>query len=481
MNRRRIDNIRDPEPSNMNQNSHHAAAGSEPEAGVTLRIVRQARAVRWNTLPEATRAAARQCLLDWLGCAVAGADDELANILVAELGQEGGGPSAGGATLIGRGLRMAPLHAALINGAASHALDYDDVNLAMLGHPSVAILPGLLALAESRHADGPATMAAFVAGYEAACRVGRLVGSAHYDHGFHTTGTVGSIGAAVACAHLLGLDETPFAHAVGIAATQAAGLKSMFGTMCKPLHAGKAAQNGLLAARLASRGFTSRTDALECTQGFATTLSSTADIEAALAMPPRRHYIVDTLFKYHAACYLTHASIECALKAVKSAQPHPDQIASVVVRTNLQNDKVCNIAVPRSGLETKFSLRQTVAMAMAGLDTASPASYSDHSAGDNTLNALRDKVRVELVEGLAITAADLTLTMRDGAVLQQRHDAGVPAADLAEQGRRLQGKFSSLVTAVFGGNAAQDLAKLASNIDQMPDMATLLRAAALPD
>ena len=463
----------------MNQAASHATAGGAPETGVTARIVREARAVRWNALPDATREAARQCLLDWLGCSVAGAEDELVDILVEEFGHEGPGAPNSGVSLIGRRLRMGPLHAALINGAASHALDYDDVNLAMLGHPSVAILPGLLALAESRNADGPATMAAFVAGYEAACRVGKLVGSAHYDHGFHTTATVGSIGAAVACAHLMGLDEIAFAHAVGIAATQAAGLKSMFGTMCKPLHAGKAAQNGLLAARLASRGFTSRNDALECAQGFAATLSTTLDVDAALAVPPRGHYIVDTLFKYHAACYLTHGAIECALGARKAGRLAAANIASVVVRANLQNDKVCNIAVPRSGLEAKFSLRQTVAMALAGLDTASPAAYSDGMAGDEVLAALRDKVRVELVEGLAITAADLTLTSNDGAVLRRSHDAGVPAGNLVEQRLRLLSKFNSLVTPVYGGKKTQELATLASNVDQLTDITTLLRAAAL--
>ncbi len=172
-------------------------------------------------------------------------------------------------------MRLPPLAAALVNGSASHALDFDDVNMAMPGHPSVAILPGLLALAEERGASGAEILAAFVAGYELQCRLGRTIAPGHYDGlGFHATATVGSFGAAAACAHLLGLDAAATATALGIAATQAAGLKSMFGTMCKPLHAGKAASNGLLAAKLASRGFTSRADALECAQGFARTHSA---------------------------------------------------------------------------------------------------------------------------------------------------------------------------------------------------------------
>ena len=157
----------------------------------------------------------------------------------------------------------------MVNGAAAHALDFDDVNLAMPGHPSVAILPALLALAEERGSSGADVLTAFVAGYELQCRIGRTIAPGHYDGlGFHATATVGSFGAAAACAHLLGLDADRFATALGIAGTQAAGLKSMFGTMCKPLHAGKAAYHGLMAAKLAARGFTSRTDVHRMRAGF---------------------------------------------------------------------------------------------------------------------------------------------------------------------------------------------------------------------
>src|SRR5215475_6491907 len=181
--------------------------------------------------------------------------------------EQGGAPIA---TVIGHGVRLPVLLAALVNGAASHALDFDDVNLAMTGHPSVVLLSALIALAEERGSSGQDVMTAFVAGYELQCRLGLLLAPGHYNTlGFHATATVGSFGAAAACAHLLGLDAEKTATALGIAGTQAAGLKSMFGTMCKPLHAGKAAQNGLIGASLAARGFTSRGDVLDCPQGFA--------------------------------------------------------------------------------------------------------------------------------------------------------------------------------------------------------------------
>src|SRR5437870_4476758 len=276
---------------------------------LTRVLAEQAAAVGYDGLPEPVRELARQCVLDYYGVALAGADDPLAAILLDELSEAGG---AAQASVIGHSARLPALSAALVNGAIGHALDYDDVNLAMPGHPSVAILPGLLAIAEQRRSAGRDIIAAFVAGYETACRIGLALRPGHYDLGFHATGTVGAFGAAAACARLLGLDAQRTAQALGIAGTQAAGLKSQFGTMCKPFHAGKASQNGLLAARLAARGFSSRLDLVECEQGFALTHGPDFNPEAALAAPPNGFYIFANLFKYHAACYLTHGPIESA-------------------------------------------------------------------------------------------------------------------------------------------------------------------------
>ena len=170
---------------------------------LTRNLATQASAVSFDALPDDVRALARQCVLDYYGVALAGADDPLVAMLLDELIEAGGNPQA---SLIGRSGRLPALSAALVNGAIGHALDYDDVNLAMPGHPSVAILPGLLALAEQRESSGRDVIAAFVAGYETACRIGSAMRPGHYDLGFHATGTVGCLGAAAACARLLGLD-----------------------------------------------------------------------------------------------------------------------------------------------------------------------------------------------------------------------------------------------------------------------------------
>src|SRR5258707_15409833 len=184
---------------------------------LTRTLAQQTSAVTYDALPEPVRALARQCVLDYYGVALAGADDPLAKILLDELAEAGG---AAQASIIGDTARLPALSAALVNGAIGHALDYDDVNLAMPGHPSVAILPGLIALAEQRRSSGQEGIAAFVAGYETACPLGMALRPGHYDRGFHATGTVGCFGAAAACAHLLGLDAETMAQPLGIAATQ---------------------------------------------------------------------------------------------------------------------------------------------------------------------------------------------------------------------------------------------------------------------
>ncbi|HZT87614.1 MAG TPA: MmgE/PrpD family protein [Stellaceae bacterium] len=442
---------------------------------LTRTLARLASEVTYDALPAGARELARQCVLDYLGCAIAGAEDELVRILLDEMAAEGG---AAQCAVVAHAERLPALSAALANGAAAHALDYDDVNLAMPGHPSVAILPGLLALAEMRGSNGREVVTAFVAGYETACRIGKALQPSHYNLGFHATGTVGAFGAAAACARLLGLDAEATARALGIAGTQAAGLKSQFGTMCKPFHAGKAAQNGLLAARLAARGFSSRDDLVECAQGFAATHGPDFRPEAALAEPAQGLHLFANLFKYHAACYMTHAPIECARHILEAHGVAPEQIAEISLTLDSACDRICNIPSPADGLQAKFSLRQTVAMALAGVDTASLGAYSVATATDPALVRLRERVNLEFHDGGPAAAAELRVTLTDGRVLHASHDAGVPSADIAAQGARLAAKFDALAAPVLGAARSRELREAIAALDDLGDAAALTRLAA---
>ncbi len=422
--------------------------------GLTWALAEQARTLTFDDIPDETRIWARQCVLDYIACGIAGASDDLVGILVAELSEQGGREST---TVFGQSGRLPSTSTALINGAAAHALDFDDVNLAMPGHPSVAILPALLALAEERGASGADVLTAFVAGYELQCRVGRVLAPGHYDGlGFHATATVGSFGAAAACAHLLRLEPARFVTAIGIAGTQAAGLKSMFGTMCKPLHAGKAAYHGLMAAKLAMRGFTSRSDVIECQQGFASTHSPDFYPERALETPAHGWYIRSNLFKYHAACYMVHSSIESTRK-LRDLGVTPDRVEQIRLELDESCDRICNIPAPRTGLEAKFSLRLATAMGLAGVDTGRLSTYSEAVAADPELVRLRDMVNLDFRVGIPNTFAEIEVLLTDGTRLRASHDSGIAATDCADQGRRLEEKFTALVEPVLGSGRSSAL------------------------
>ena len=442
---------------------------------VTAEIARKAAHLAWSDFPDDLVERTKQCLLDWFAVTVCGAQDELTDILVREALEDG---AIGSASLVGRSEKTLPSAAALINGAASHALDYDDVNFAMGGHPTVTVVPALLALGEQIKAPGRLFIESFIAGYETSGRVGTLVAPSHYLKGFHVTGTVGSFSATAAAGRMLGLTDEQLAVAFGIAATQAAGLKSNFGTMCKPLHAGTASEHGLRAARLAAKGFTARGDSLECDQGFASSQSDHLEIDAALAEPPQGWHLRNNLFKHHAACYLTHAPIECAREIRLKSNFPPERVKKILLRIDSGADKVCNIENPTSGLEAKFSLRQTVAMALTGVDTANLDSYNDAVTQEPQMRSLREKMSIEFKPDWAHSLAEMAIELDDGTRLEATHDSGIPWTDVARQRRALETKFESLVTPVLGAAATSRLHDAIERIDSLSDVGELARAAA---
>jgi 2-methylcitrate dehydratase PrpD len=442
---------------------------------VTAEIAKRAAAMAWRDLPEDLIERTKQCLLDWFAVTVPGAQEDLTDILIKEALEDG---ATGQASLVGRREKVLPSTAALINGAASHALDYDDVNFSMHGHPTVTVVPALLALGEQKRASGRLFVESFVAGYETAARIGLLVEPSHYARGFHATATVGSFSATAAAGRMLGLNEQQLAVAFGIAATQAAGLKSNFGTMCKPLHAGTASEHGLRAARLAARGFTARGDSLECDQGFASSQSESFDSDKALGEPPQGWHLRNNLFKYHAACYMTHAPIECAREIRLKSNFPPERVKKIVLRLDAAADKVCNIPNPTSGLEAKFSLRQTVAMALTGINTAALDSYNSKITQEPRIRALRDKVALDFRTDWPHALAEMAIQLDDGTTLEARHDSGVPWSDVAKQRQALESKFDGLVTPVLGAAGARRLHDIIDRIESLADVGELARASA---
>ncbi|MEA1676040.1 MmgE/PrpD family protein [Nitrospirillum sp. BR 11163] len=435
--------------------------------GATLQVIRLSRTAA-ASVPPVTAAMVRRCILDWFGLAIAGADEPVCRALRAIALAEGGRPAA---TVMGcqGGQGVTVRQAAFLNAVAGHALDYDDVSLAMHVHPTTVILPPLLALAEERALTGGAVMAAFVAGYEAAGMIGRWLGVGPYDRGFHMTGTLGALGAAAACAHLLGLGEEATARAYGLAASQAAGLKAQFGTMTKPIHAGRAAEAGLCAALWAGAGISSCTDILEAPQGYAATQS------AIPASPITWHgYELDrNSFKYHASCFGTHGAIE-AIAALRAQGLEPGDVRRVRLTVDAGADRMCNIAAPRTATEAKFSLRFAAALALAGADTSMPGLFTDEATARPDLVALRDRVTVAF--GPPDWPPDLTaveVTLADGSRRQARCDTSLIGAD----DTRLRAKFLNLAQVLPDGTAHR-LAERVAAFETENDLGGLCRLAA---
>lgn len=358
--------------------------------------------------------------------------------------------------LIGRPERASARDAALVNGTAGDALDFSDVNRNMNGHATATVWPCVLALAEASAASGAAALRAFIAGVEAACRVGRLLGAGVLDTPFHPTPLAGALGAAAAGAVLLALDDERFGAALGIAATQAAGLADAVGTTCKPLHAGTAAAAGTLAARLAARGWTAPRNVLDPSAGFLPAHTSRV-LAGALDANGGRYLIRDTLLKEHAACALAQGSIENVLELRRAAPFAPADVEAVGLHVASSSARVCDIREPRSGLEVKFSLRTVAAMALLDYDTASPASFTAEVARAADVAELRSRIAVHPHADLDVAESRTAIVFRDGRVLERTYDERNVDRSPEQRRARTQRKFAALAAPLLGAAAAAAL------------------------
>jgi 2-methylcitrate dehydratase PrpD len=377
----------------------------------------------------------RLSLMDWAACGIAGKAEPVARILRDMVLTEAGVPQA---SLFGGG-RVPARAAALVNGATSHALDYDDTHFGHIGHPSVAVIPAALAVAERTGADGAAFLDACLVGVELSIRVGMWLGRAHYQTGFHQTATAGAFGAAAAAGRLLGLDAQAMAHALGLAATRAAGLKSQFGTMGKPYNAGIAAATGVEVALLAAAGFVANPQGLEAAQGFGQTHAGAAEAGALRGLGTDWRFETVS-HKFHACCHGTHAALEALLTIREQAGEAPDRVE---ITTHPRWMSVCNIAEPATGLEAKFSYRMTAAMVLADVDTGAMASFSDAICRDPALVSLRDRVFVQTDDTLPETAARVVIRAGNR-IAEASHDLDAPLS-LDRRAAKLRAKAAALI------------------------------------
>jgi 2-methylcitrate dehydratase PrpD len=437
-------------------------------AGATARVAETALTTRFGDLSAEVVEAATVGVLDWLGVAIAGAREPvvrgLADVVIGEAREPAG---AGVATLLGRPISASPLQATLVNATAAHALDYDDSLDAMEGHATTPVLPGLLALAEARDLPPTRLLGAYVAGIDCAWLLGAMLNPGHYERGWHATATLGALAGAAAAANLLGFDRDACERCLGLAALQASGLKSAFGTMGKPLQVGRAAEAGLLSALLIERGYTAPGRALERPQGFALTYGVDASPRND-PIAPGEHAVGRLLFKYHAACHATHPAIEAVGRLRADGGLDLDEIIRIDVDVVPSLERICGVGTPTTGLEAKFTLPGAVAMALLDLDTAAPATFSDQLVERADYRALLKNVHVHPTEGFGAWESRVRIQTPDG-VRSRQVDISEPIPP-AQTRAAVASKFLALTVPRLGESPA---AALACETLRLPEVASV--------
>ena len=377
-------------------------------------------ALQYADLPPAAVHWAKVGILDTVGVTLAGSTEPAAR-LVAEVTATTAGPSL----IFGTTQRTTPLDAALVNGAASHALDFDDCNNTIGGHPSVPILPALFALADARGASGHDFINAYVAGFETETRIARGVHFHHYEKGWHPTATLGVFGAAAACARLLGLDAERTAVALAIAASFSSGIKANFGTMVKPLHVGHCTRNGLFAALLAEHGYTANPGALEHTQGFLELFNGAGNYDAAKILDgwadPLDIIRPGIAIKQYPCCGSTHPALDVMLELRRTHDIKAAEVTKIEAWVHARRLAHTNRPHPNSDLDAKFSLQHCLVRAL--LDGQITIGQFEHAAyRAPEVQALLPKVHVAPYDASQFDmtnhfGGEVRVTLADGRVL----------------------------------------------------------------
>jgi 2-methylcitrate dehydratase PrpD len=427
---------------------------------------------RYRDIPEKVRHEAARSLLNWVGCAVGAARHETVERALVAL-NEFSGPRE--ATVLGRGDRLDIMLAALMNGITSHTFDFDDTHLKTVIHPSGPVASAILALAERRPVKGEEFLHAFILGVEAECRIGNSVYPPHYDVGWHITGTAGVFGAAAAAGRLVGLNEQQMMWALGIAATQSSGLREMFGTMCKPFHPGNAARNGLLAALLAQRDFTSSSQGIEAKRGFAYVLSTAFKPEAITGGLGKTWEIALNTYKPFACGIVEHPAIDGCIQLRNEHQLKPEDIESVALKVHPLVLELTGKKTPQSGLEGKFSVYHSSAVAIVH-GAAGEAQYSDQAVRDTRVVAVREKVTARVEPGVHEDQVHVTIRLKNGKVLEKFVEHAVGSLDRPMSDADLEAKFRGLAEAVLSRAEADRLIRLCWDVAKLADAAEIARA-----
>jgi 2-methylcitrate dehydratase PrpD len=436
---------------------------------VTAELTRYLVDAKPDALPAPVRHEAARTFLNWMGCAVGGARHPAVNAALDALGPFSGPPQA---SVLGRQERVDPLLASLLNGISSHVFDFDDTHLRTVIHPAGPVASALLAFAEYQPVSGEDFVNALVLGVEVECRIGNAVFPAHYDVGWHITGTAGVFGAAAAVGKLLKLDAQQMAWALGLAATQPVGLREMFGSMTKSFHPGRAAQNGMTAALLASKGYTSSEQALEAKRGWLNVLSTSYDASEITTNLGKTYEISSNTYKPFACGIVIHPIIDACIQLRQIEHVEANAVQSVALRVHPLVLELTGKTAPSSGLESKFSVYHAAAVALCEGD-GGERQFSDRAARDTAVVALRGRVKASVDPKLDADAAHVEITLNDGRVLRRNVEHAIGSMQRPMSDADLERKFIGLTEEVLGQTGTRKLLDACWSIERCEDVAAI--------
>jgi 2-methylcitrate dehydratase PrpD len=443
--------------------------------GVTRELARFVAESRWSSIPTEINHEAKRALLNWAGCAIGGCRDEAVDTALAALSEFAGAPQA---TILGRSERMDILNAAALNALSSNILDFDDTHLRTVIHPTVPVAAAAIALAEHARATGAQLLHAFILGVEVECRVGNAISPEHYDAGWHITATCGIFGAAAACAKLLDLDTTTTAWAFGIAANQAAGTTGAHGSMTKSWNMAHAARNGLMAALLAAKGFTSTEQALEGERGFTRVFAQRRDLDEIARGLGETWELAQNTYKPYPCGVVAHPVIDACLALRDDARVTPDAVERIELRVHPLVRMLMGNAVPLTGLEAKLSVQHCAAAALIH-GQVGVREFTDACVNDRAVAALRD--RAVLVEDPAMPkeAAGVTIRVSGGSTFDKYVPHATGSLDRPMSDEALGRKFHALAQWGWPECDTAKFIALAGSLDTLGDAGAFARAAAL--
>ena len=413
---------------------------------------------------------AHRTFLNWLGCAIGAAQHEAVEAALAAVHMLSPAPQA---TLAGRSERVDMASAALINGISSHTFDYDDTHLKTIIHPAGPVASAVMALAEHQNSSGRQVMDAMVLGIDVACRMGNLVYPQHYDRGWHITGSTGTLGAAAACARLLGLNAQQTTMALGIAASQPVGLREQFGTMTKPFHPGGAARAGLMSALMAKQGFTASARALEAPRGWAQVLSTKYDWREAQDELGQRFEISFNAYKPFACGIVIHPSID-ACAQLRAQGVKPEEVQSIELRVHPLVLELTGKKTPQDGLQGKFSVYHGCAVGLI-FGRAGEEEFSDHIVRREDVVRLRDKVQAVVDTSVREESVYVTAHLMDGRSVKVHVEHAIGSLQKPMTDADLERKFHDLSDPILGADKSKDILAECWRLGDAPNLQSVLQ------